>query len=279
MEVELKTLRNLGDELNRYIYSLGDPQFYDPQGNPVFTLNSLSVSAVSLLAATKTGANWYDFEVSLFNGDDQIALRPGPIPLEVGAGGTANISGGSGNQVWIWHEKNVVWTTTGTHNALVFAWEEGTGAGPATGLLLLNLQTGTGINPWGGTLSFQGVDQVAVGEIANEYVLCNNDGDTINGGFGASALNGGGNALVVGGAGNDTLNGLNTGLLAGSIVNVLVAGSGTDTLAGGRNTFFDARTVSNIFSYNLGTDPFTEGLSETGSGEQRDHRAVPGVQS
>jgi hypothetical protein len=57
------------------------------------------------------------------------------------------------------------------------------GSAQTSGILFLNLATGTGTNPWGGTLSFQGVDQVSVGVIGGEYVVCNNADDAINSGF------------------------------------------------------------------------------------------------
>ena len=156
-----------------------------------------------MLTALSGSGDLYSYLVSLLNGNDQITLPASSNSLiEVGAGGTATIAGGSGASLWIWHDKNIVWTTTGSDNALVFDAEEGTYNAPS-GELVLNLATGTGTNPWGGTLSFQGVDQVAIGYLAgdNEYIICNNNGDTINSGFGSIEI--GGNALIVGGSGND----------------------------------------------------------------------------
>jgi hypothetical protein len=256
---------------------IDDPQYYDPNGNPLLTISVPPTPVGGLDAAVKLGADWYAYQVSLLNGDDQISIRPGnQSSVEVGAGGVATIAGGSDAAAWIWHQKNVVWTTTGKGNALVFDAQAGSNI-MTSGVLFLNLITGAGTNPWGGTLQVQGVDQIAVGNIGGEYIIANNDGDTINGGFGAFEF--GGNALIVGGTGNDTLDGSNVGVFGGSVVNVIAAGVGTDTLSGGRNNFGDARTATNIFSYNFGVDAITNFRAGSGSGDMVDLSSVPGLTS
>jgi phage tail protein X len=158
----------------------------------------------------------------------------------------------------------------------VFDAEQGNNI-QATGLLFLNLATGTGTNPWGGTLAFQGVNQVAVGEVGGEYILCNNAGDTINSGFGSSHY--GGNTLIVGGGGNDSLNGSNVSTPGVAVVNVLVAGSGTAILSGGVDNWNETPVVTNIFSYNLGVDTITNFVTGNNSGDIVDVSAVPGLSS
>jgi hypothetical protein len=206
----------------------------------------------------------------LFDGNITLSIEPSQSQqyIEVGAGGTATIGGGSDAVVWIWNNKNIDWTTAGTNNVLVFDSESQ--AEPTSGLLFLNLATGTGTNPYGGTLSFQGVDQVSVGQIGGEYIICNNAGDTINAGFGSNEF--GGNALIIGGSGPDNLSGLSAFNTVG--VNVLVAGSGTATLNGG-----DYSGNTNIFSYNFGADTITNFRAGTNSGDIIDLSAVPGLSS
>jgi autotransporter passenger strand-loop-strand repeat protein len=251
-----------------------DPLFYDTSGNLLGELSPQPIPFSNLLSALATPGGIYAYQVSLLNGDDQITVQTGnEDPIEVGAGGTATIVGGASTSLWIWHDKNIVWTTTSADNALVFDAEAGSNSAPS-GELFLNLITGTGSNPWGGTLSFQSVDQVAVGNIlGTEYIICNNDGDAINSGFGS--LQFAGDALIVGGTGNDTLAGANA---SGSpVVNVLVAGSGADALTGGASV--DAATVTNVFSYNFGSDTITNFRAGAGSGDTIDLSAVPTVSS
>jgi len=255
---------------------LSDPQIYDAQGHPLQTVSMASGSYLDFVNALQAGADFYAYQVSLMNGDDLITVgSTNTEPVEVGAGGTATITGGSNTPVWIWHDKNIVWTTTGTNNALVFDGQQGTNI-ETSGILFLNLATGSGINPWGGTLSVQGVNQVAAGIIGGEYIIANNNGDTIKSGFDAFGF--AGNALIVGGTGNDTITGSGVGF-GGSVTNVIVAGTGHDTLTGGINSFGDARTVTNIYSYNLGVDTITNFRAGAASGDIIDLSSVPGVSS
>jgi hypothetical protein len=217
--------------------------------------------------------SWFNY---LLDGNDQFSLpaNANNADIEVGAGGTASIFGGGNSSVWIWHQKNIFWNDTGTDNALVFDAQVGSYDAPA-GELFLNLASGTGSNPWGGTLSFQGVNQIAVGSIAgNEYIICNNNGDTIN--FGFATADYAGNALIVGGSGNDTLYGTNGDFVGSSFTDVIVAGRGTDTLAGGVAAD-SSYSVTNIFSYNLGKDTITNFVAGSTSGDVIDLSAVPGI--
>ena len=133
---------------------------------------------------------------------------------------------------------------------------------------MLNLLTGAGVNPWGGTLSVTNVDNVTVGSVNGEYIVANNDGDTIYNGFDA------GNTLIVGGTGNDKLYGSNP--LGTSDTNVLVAGAGSNTLIGGTAL---GGTVTNIFVYDLGTDVIANFRAGSGSGDTIDLSAIPGINS
>jgi hypothetical protein len=270
---------DVANQKNQANATITDPVFYSPNGDPIGEINASSpVPFAALEQALSTADGLYSFNVSLMNGNDLIAIPPSVSgeDIEVGSGGTATIVGGSNTAVWIWHNKNIDWATTGTGNALVFDAEQG-GNIHATGMLFLNLATGTGTNPWGGTLAFQGVNQVAVGEVGGEYIVCNNAGDTINSGFGSFQF--GGNSLIVGGSGNDSLNGSNVSLPGVAVVNVLVAGSGTATLSGGVDNWNETPVVTNIFSYNLGVDTITNFVAGNNSGDIIDVSAVPGLSS
>ncbi len=76
--------------------------------------------------------------------------------------------------------KNIVWTTNGIHNTIYFTTEIGQAA-RAPGELVLNLLTGTGINPWGGTINVQRVDNIYASGVNNTYIVLNNEGDTVGG--------------------------------------------------------------------------------------------------
>jgi hypothetical protein len=220
--------------------NIRDPIFFSTDGT---VIAAITPNPETLIGPLSGDLFLYPWLVSLLNNDFLISIRPGDgqTTLEVGAGGTATIAGGSDVAVWIWHDKNIDWTTTGTGNALVFDAEQGDNI-QTPGILFLNLATGTGTNPWGGTLSVQGVDQVSVGSIGGEYIVCNNAGDTINSGFGS--LEFGGSALIVGGSGADTLHGSNADG-NGPLTNVIVAGSGPATLTGGFD-FSGGNEVTNI---------------------------------
>jgi hypothetical protein len=271
---------DVADQKNWDNATIIDPVFYSPSGNPVGEINASSPVPFATLeqALTNGGGELYSFNVSLMNGDDLITI-PSSVSgeyIEVGSGGTATIVGGSNTAVWIWHDKDVAWSTTGTGNALVFDAEQGNNI-HATGTLFLNLATGTGTNPWGGTLAFQGVNQVSVGVIGGEYIVCNNAGDTINEGFGSFEF--GGNSLIVGGSGNDVLHGSNVSTPGVAVVNVLVAGGGTAPLSGGVDGWNETPVVTNIFSYNLGVDTITNFVAGNNSGDIIDVSAVPGLSS
>src|SRR5262249_35965531 len=154
-------------------------------------------------AVNPLGQNtWYQYQVSLLNGDVNLALPStvSPSDIEVGTGGTATVKGGTNGALYVWEQKKIRWTSQGAGHGLVFP--PFTGIVPnAPGILTLNLLSGVGVNPWGGTLNVRNVDKVTVGSVGGEYIVCNNDGDTINGFGGTFGF--GGNALIVGGTGND----------------------------------------------------------------------------
>jgi hypothetical protein len=261
-----------------------DPQYYDATGKPILTLSGGPTSFSNLLTLLNIpnqgptdpyntsdpyGA-WYNYQVSLLDGDTLISLNPYVqyTELETGSGGTITIEGGSNSTLYLWQPKNVIWTSEGANNSIDLNPEMGAEV-PAPGDLVLNLLTGVGTNPFGGTLNVQHVNNI-YGDFpgaAGEYIICNNDGDIINGPNAAM-----GNALIIGGTGNDSLTGSES--LTVPITSVLVAGPGVDTLVGGVNY---GSGTTNIFAYNLGVDTITNFRAGTGSGDLIDLSAVPGI--
>jgi hypothetical protein len=134
----------------------------------------------------------YDFLTSLLNGNINVVIEPGVADSDIevgGDGGTATVVDSAGSSLYVWQQKNVVWTNSGaaSGNTLFFQPDIGTiTKSPVE--LVLNLLTGAGDNPWGGTLSVTKVDNVTVGSVNGEYIVANNDGDTIYNGFDAGTL-------------------------------------------------------------------------------------------
>jgi hypothetical protein len=207
-------------------------------------INTFLSSTTFSMTPFENPDSFYTYEVSLLDGDLNVVLAPEASGLiEVGAGGTATIVGGTDSELFLWNDKNVIWEDNSGGNAIDFAPELGSGQGAATQGLVLNLLTGEGINPFGGTLQISGVDNVQ-GAGTSEYIVANNNGDQIDASLlSASLLNGVlhiGTAVLIGGTGNDVLEG------AFNENNLIVAGSGTSMLDGG--------DVNDIFSYNRGVD-------------------------
>jgi hypothetical protein len=245
-----------------------------------FTLTGVSApaGAATPLSPTDDTLN-YDYLTSQLNGDVNVVIKQGVADsdVEVGSGGTASVVTGAATTLFVWHPKNVIWNNLGpaSGNRLFFEQFEGT-LTRAPGELVLNLLTGIGTNPWGGTLQVNNVDTIAVGSIGTggEYIICNNDGDTINPSFFQFAAVG--NALIVGGTGNDNLTGSSIGFNTSvPVTNIIVAGPGTDTLTGGNNQF--GGTVTNIFAYNSGIDTITNFRAGNGSGDLIDLSAIAGI--
>jgi hypothetical protein len=86
-----------------------DPILYDAEGNPAIGVNAPATPLSSLFNSLNYGTDYYAYQVSLENGNDQILIGPdNQEPIEVGQGGTATIAGGANTALWIWHDKNVV---------------------------------------------------------------------------------------------------------------------------------------------------------------------------
>ena len=188
--------------------SLKDPQIYDPQGHPLQTVSIASGSYLDFVSALQS---WRRFLCSISQPDDggRRSDHRGAPPIRAGRGRRPRRNGDDRGRLEyagldlapkkrrLDHDRDqqragVRCTARKQHPYIRHSV-------PRPGDWRL------GTNPWGGTLSFQGVNQVAVGNIGGEYIIAGNNGDTINSGFGA--LQFAGNALIIGGTGNDTING------------------------------------------------------------------------
>ncbi len=206
---------------------------------------------------------YYNYQVSLLNGDLNVVVTPGvQASIEVGEGGTATVVGATNyTVVHLWHQKNLIWQTTGTGNYISFG-DSLTGLPPqqaATNALILNLLTGQGTNPFGGTIQVKGVDGVSGTKALGTFVVANNHGDSIKAGPA------GGNALIIGGTGADTL----TGSGSKGSTSIIVAGSGTSNLV--------ASSGAAIFVYTGGNDAIYGFNSTVGVADTIDLSSVAGV--
>ena len=147
--------------------------------------------------------------------------------LEVGGGGgTATVDAGAGNDVVrVWQTKDVVYHGGAGSDTLIFqTYVAGPFPTEPSQGAVVNLKTGTGTNPWGGTLTLSGIDNI-VGTDKGDHFVGNDRGDT----FGDGIFDRGPDTII-GGAGNDTVN------LAEGLINyhggvVADGGGGVNTLA------------------------------------------------
>jgi Ca2+-binding RTX toxin-like protein len=199
-------------------------------------------------------ANW----VSLFNGDMTITGHKGDDRgLEVGAGGTATVTSGKGDDlVRVWHDKNVVFNGGKGVDTISFTPNAGSAPAATTGATV-NLTTGTGTNPFGGTITLSKVENASgVFDKANTLIGNGKDNQLISG-WQADTIKGeGGDDTIIvastfdttpramnidGGAGNDLMMvGLSyTDFIGGVYVNtldLLNAANNTGTFRGGAFT-------------------------------------------
>ncbi len=148
-----------------------DLSFFDPAtGKNLLDLVGLAVGETDFLNhATVSAESSYDYEVSLLNGNLNFVATPGVSPqIEVGSGGLATLVGGTKGTLFLWQPKDVLWEHNGQGNSLFL--EPEFGAVPhASGRLTLNLLTGEGTNPYGGTLQISNADTVVGGFDAGEH--------------------------------------------------------------------------------------------------------------
>ena len=184
---------------------------YNNSGELVFSIDGISISYsdfVSAMGITTPGSPsspWttYPYVVSIFNGDLTITGNAASNRLEVGAHGTATVNSGAGNdKLYVWHNKNIVFDGGADIDTILFTSALGNPYPIApVQQLILNLATGTGQNPYGGTLSIaQNTVENVVGTAQADIITGNDQANVIGDGAfdtGADIVNAmGGNDTV-----------------------------------------------------------------------------------
>lgn len=159
--------------------------YTDLAGNVAGTLTGLSGDPEDYLAAMQStdALVRYAFWNSLFDGNSAITGSSlDDNDIEVGSGGTATINSGDGDDdVYVWHTKDIVYN--GGNGSDRIRFEVFLDATPAAAQgAVVNLTTGTGTNPYGGTLALTSVENV-VGTILSDILTGNDDANILAGDF------------------------------------------------------------------------------------------------
>ena len=146
---------------------------------------------LAALAKTVPSDERYAYWVSLFNGDLTVTgSKNGDFGIEVGTGGTATVNSGNGDDlVRVWHQKNVVFNGGKGVDTISFTHSIGSGADAPTGAVV-DLTAGTGINPFGGTLSFNNVENVTGVDDRANNLRGNSKANQLTGGHEADTIKG-----------------------------------------------------------------------------------------
>lgn len=154
----------------------------DENGETISVLSGLSITFQQLTdgAGQASIGDRYLFWVSLLDTNNIVTGGPGDDALEVGAGGSADVDGGNGtDKLYVWHSKSVHFDGGSGVDTILFT--AGYGDSYPTAYiqqLIVDLSTGTGQNPYGGTLSFSNVENV-VGTAQADSITGNDFANTI----------------------------------------------------------------------------------------------------
>lgn len=228
----------------------------DGSGNEICTVSGLSLPFADLrngVGLTDLSAR-YAFWVSLLDGDLTVEGSAGSDrELEVGSGGTAIVDAGDGNDTLsIWHGKTVTFNGgSGTADTVTFLASYGDPyATPVVRQLVVDLKSGTGVNPYGGTLKLSGVENV-VGTAGADRITGSDQANVIGDPFDTGA------DIVKAGKGNDTIK-LGWAATGGADID---GGAGRDTLQflASDITTDSARIVLDLETPSLNTFVFAGG--------------------
>lgn len=179
---------------------IGQLETVDGSGNVTGTIDGLRLDADDFESSLAEGVPShlrYSYWVSLFDGDVIINDGQHGGTLEVGAGGTATVNAGGGNDILrVWHSKNVIYNGGAGIDRINFNAGADL-APPAIQSAVVNLATGTGVNPFGGTLTFTGVEDAAGVFDQTNILIGNNKANWFTSGGLADTIQSGG--------GDDTL--------------------------------------------------------------------------
>lgn len=173
---------------------------------------------VDILTTLPTDEAYHRF-VGLFDDNTKVTGTKFDDRIEVGAGNDVVHGNGGNDIVWKWSPGNLVYDGGDGYDVLNFGTDDGAYfPNPNTQGLVIDLKTGIGTNPWGGTLKLTSVEKV-IGTDGADKIYGSNKADWIETqDYGADIVKGrGGNDTVVlwpfavgdkldGGAGRDTLN-------------------------------------------------------------------------
>ncbi len=138
-------------------------EFLDADDNLLVDLSAISITYAQLRAGAAIAglSERYAFWIGLHDGNVTVNGSDGRDRfLEVGAGGTASVDAGAGNDsIYVWHAKDVVLDGGDGSDTLVFNSQTGNSAVAPTGAVI-DLSAGSGTNPYGGTLSLTAVENV-----------------------------------------------------------------------------------------------------------------------
>lgn len=233
-------------------------EWLDADQNVQKELSGLSVAAdVFLDGVTQSSrSDRYDFWTSLLVGKITVTGSSGDDPfMEVGQGGNAKVNSGAGDDtLYLWHSKNVVYNGGAGSDTLMLEHFDGGGAGNPTAGIVVNLKTGAGTNPFGGTLKLSGVENVS-GTFNNDLIKGNNVANKFDADAGGLDA---GVDKIFGFGGNDTI------VIAGSRdglanANVANGGAGIDTL----RMFLDGVKLVNVLD--VGNQANNTGVFRGGS--------------
>jgi Ca2+-binding RTX toxin-like protein len=144
--------------------------------------------------------------------------------FEVGRNGSATVSAGDGDdQLYIWHHKNVTFNGGAGSDTAIFSYAVGAFPEPKDGVSI-DLQKGSGTNPYGGTLKFKNVENIE-GTDNSDRILGNTDDNNLYGG----TL--GGSDVIKGRGGDDTIGVVISPADRGHQKIVADGGSGNNTLS------------------------------------------------
>jgi len=242
----------------------------DASNQNVGTVTGLALDfatvAASFVNAT-TDQQLYEAYVGLFDDDTTVTGSNVVDGIEVGAGNDIVNSGGGDDTVFKWKAGNLTYDGGAGIDTLTFQ----TLMGPAyptakVQQLVVNLATGTGLNPYGGTLSLTGVENI-VGTDAADQITGDDNANVIGDGVfdgGADIINAaGGNDIVKlstatasgasydGGTGVDelvfTLESANATTTGDVVLDLATPGNNTFGFQGVTISNFEKFTVSNSF--------------------------------
>jgi serralysin len=192
------------------------------KGKDALTVTGLSIDATELNAAVMNGASAL-YTLLTENLHGTLIARGDKYDniLEVGSGGKATVDAGAGNDlIDIWHQKNAVIDGGKGTDSIEFYNYAGAFV-PADGVARVDLQKGTGTNPFGGTLAIENVENVI-----NMF----NGSSDLRGDGHANYLRGGASADTLMGRGGDDIISVRQNFTVDPRATIADGGAGKDTL-------------------------------------------------